>query len=1848
MFQGSGFGSTSATTPFGSFAKPAATGFVAAPVFGSTSTSLFGQTTQPATGGLFGSTTAAPAFGQAQTTQPSFGGFSSGTGSTGLFGSQQNATTSGTGLFGSGATSAFGQAKPAFGGFSTQTAGGGLFGQQAATQQPQPQGTSIFGQTAATPGNTSIFGSSGFGSTLGGAANTGTGAVKFTAVTGTDTMVKSGVSQTISTRHHCITCMKEYEGKSLEELRLEDYAANRKGPQQTTGGLFGGSAQPSLFGGGANTSTTTSSLFGGDSKPLFGGTNTMGFSGTSNVFGSPSGSLFGKPAGAPVSFGTTTTTAGSTFGFNSTSTANPFGSSTAQVKPFGSTPQTSLFGTTTTQPTTGFGTQTSGFGSFGSQPTQNIGLFSQNKSAFNVGTSNAGFSFGQTPTTTTPASNMSLFGSKPAGTFGSTFGTPATGTSTGFGSFGTANQNSLFSSGFKPATTGFSFGQTPTTSSSLGTGSTLGGGSFFGNTANKSTGLFGSANTGTSLFGSTGFGPTGTTTFGTGAGTGLGTSLSLGSNSLMGGSSFLSTVPNQATANPLNQHILALASLPFGDTPLFKNLLPATGKADELLKPTGSATQKTLLNGQNFKVSSQNNNRIKVRPLGTTALTKKSLFEGLEDEVPEGSNVARLNPRRLVLKPKRQDDDLNVDASTTSPAPSKTQSTDNTDSQLQISAPKYFNSKIMQDATQQYNETETSALRSAPDSTQNDSKIKSSSPAAHATDRSTNTVTMISLAAGPENTMSELANHHLSTSLQSTSENKENIEQHSSSSTSSDSETSDVAACVEETHPAGITLRRVGYYTIPPMDELALLVENGQCIVENFTIGRYNYGNVFFAESFDVAGLNLDEIVHIRHKEIVIYPDDDVKPPVGQGLNRPAQVTLDRVWPIDKLSRLPVVDAERLAKIDYEATLRRACLKNNTRFKEYRPQTGSWVFKVDHFSKYGLSDSDEDEPVDVKKLKITASGTASGLPAQAAKELQQSLKQQGLDKTWSTLNDQPPRANMLVMEEDDQEMEDSLIKTPFDLDDDYQPTQKSPSIQLAQELGASSHKVQIMKATFYQDDQVDFNIDDGDYMDFRARSILDVEELEQGPKLNKSFPVMRTQFAKTQPIPALSPSPASLAVNVGTDVGEVIASMPSLGPTVRPPPPVRPQTVSLFHPNGVVCYADSIVKRVNARCLADCAIMKGRSFRVGWGKDCTLVSLTTQNVAAVTLLKAPLGELGTMLVGRVPPDMSPSIVQRIRVLGGQMDDMCPDFQASIEEHLEIALEHSIQDGGTNKCPVFAPKSGVDSLHAHCSLAQRLAQSEISPLFTESCHVWELCVALWGNLVDLPQHEPPESHKTMMERRQAVSDWLTNVVASSVKQDLTVNDSVANVFTLLTGHCVQEACQQAQSAGDHYAALLLSQLSGSSSVRSLMEQQLIQWKDAQADVLIETERLKLMMLCAGVPVFQATNTFINVCEDLDWKRAFAIHFWYVCSPVASITDALLKYESAFTGSDNYACIPSPSYSTEASLEWESSRGKPLYDVCYHLLKLYSTHSYPMESLLNPATHTCDPLDYRLSWLLLQTLESLGYTHISEFSTAHIHTSFASQLEAHGMWHWAVFVLLHIANPIRREAAVLDVIGRHVDMNENSEEEQFLIHKLKIPAKWIFQAKAVFASIHNKFKEAAVFLIKAEQWNESHSVIMQHIAPRAIINGKYDYLASLLKELVLEGRNKEISGWSHQGALLWDYLTVVQQVQSVVAKRDPSVGYHLEKLQPELSRLCARINLLPATTSIHRLCQAEIAKRTAHLVRTVLILQKGDDEKTIGTSVRVLAHLVTQLPLPEDYIKQELQEIIATMVNNFGWQ
>lgn len=186
----------------------------------------FGAAQSPQTGGLF-STSTPFGFGQPPNTQNT--GLLGGTPSTSLFGQpvltgQTVASPFGTqdltgaSLFGgTSSTSPFGEPP------NTQSTG--LFGGTPSTSpfgQPVPNGqsTGLFGGTTSTcsfgqPPITQIC----FAEK---SSNSGT-IFKFSVVQGTDSMVNNGITTNISVKHQCITVMSNYNQKSLEELRIEDY-----------------------------------------------------------------------------------------------------------------------------------------------------------------------------------------------------------------------------------------------------------------------------------------------------------------------------------------------------------------------------------------------------------------------------------------------------------------------------------------------------------------------------------------------------------------------------------------------------------------------------------------------------------------------------------------------------------------------------------------------------------------------------------------------------------------------------------------------------------------------------------------------------------------------------------------------------------------------------------------------------------------------------------------------------------------------------------------------------------------------------------------------------------------------------------------------------------------------------------------------------------------------------------------------------------------------------------------------------------------------------------------------------------------------------------------------------------------------------------------------------------------------------------------------------------------------------------------------------------------------------------------------------------------------------------------
>ena len=80
----------------------------------------------------------------------------------------------------------------------------------------------------------------------------------------------------------------------------------------------------------------------------------------------------------------------------------------------------------------------------------------------------------------------------------------------------------------------------------------------------------------------------------------------------------------------------------------------------------------------------------------------------------------------------------------------------------------------------------------------------------------------------------------------------------------------------------------------------------------------------------------------------------------------------------------------------------------------------------------------------------------------------------------------------------------------------------------------------------------------------------------------------------------------------------------------------------------------------------------------------------------------------------------------------------------------------------------------------------------------------------------------------------------------------------------------------------------------------------------------------------------------------------------------------------------------------------------------------------------------------------------------------------------------------------------------------------------------------------------------------------------------------------------------GSVYYDFITIELEVKKLLSEPDEaSVGYYMERLRPQVTNICSRINSLDTSTARNRLCQAEIAKKVAHLMRAVVSLQHGEN-------------------------------------------
>lgn len=157
---------------------------------------------------------------------------------------------------------------------------------------------------------------------------------------------------------------------------------------------------------------------------------------------------------------------------------------------------------------------------------------------------------------------------------------------------------------------------------------------------------------------------------------------------------------------------------------------------------------------------------------------------------------------------------------------------------------------------------------------------------------------------------------------------------------------------IQQQQSVAPTLRRSDYCCTPDISVLHQLPPQDLARVHQFTVTRPNYGEIVWSGETDVRGLDLDAIISIGRSEVGLY--ENCSPPsVGSELNKRATITLHNVFPKE--------GSTDRKKQEFDRKLRDYCVSSGAEFIAYDRTTGSWKFEVLHFSRYGLMDSDDED-----------------------------------------------------------------------------------------------------------------------------------------------------------------------------------------------------------------------------------------------------------------------------------------------------------------------------------------------------------------------------------------------------------------------------------------------------------------------------------------------------------------------------------------------------------------------------------------------------------------------------------------------------------------------------------------------------------------------------------------------------------------------------------------------------------------------------------------------------------------------------------------------------------------------
>ncbi|RAL41394.1 hypothetical protein DM860_010188 [Cuscuta australis] len=870
------------------------------------------------------------------------------------------------------------------------------------------------------------------------------------------------------------------------------------------------------------------------------------------------------------------------------------------------------------------------------------------------------------------------------------------------------------------------------------------------------------------------------------------------------------------------------------------------------------------------------------------------------------------------------------------------------------------------------------------------------------------------------------------------------------------------------------TLRSADYFTVPCLSELAARESKspGYCSrVVDFTVGRIGFGSIRFIGETDIRVLDLESIVKFRRHEVVVYEDETSKPAVGVGLNKPAEVTL-----LLKLEHL-YQDAEDSSRKLVE-TLKMKTKCQGAHFISFDRKIGEWKFLVQHFSRFGFSEEDEEEDI--------------------------------------TMNDVSPEVQAPL---DMNKGKDSDIAEEMSLTD---PTLLSHS--LPAHLGLDPVKMNEMRMLMFPSEEEDL----GDYsgLPLHRRSHLN-RESSRSPIFQKSNPhlIRKTPLALIEYNASSfgSSSPGSILMTqqnkgvllrttnsegfkldakqqtpvMGSHSGNVVDAALFMGRSFR----------AGWGPNGILVHSGAPVGASESTISSIINLEK-----VSIGKVAKDTNDKVRDELVDFCFASPLAlhreikhETQEIEVGSCSLKLQKLVCDRFI-----LPEICRSYIEIVEKQLEV--------------PGLSSSSHIVLMH------QAMVWELIKVLFS-SRHVngkpksLEVDDSEEEMMFEGKESTPDVDTEALpLIRRAEFSYWLQESVCHRVQEEVSSLDEsseLQHIFLLLTGRQLDGAVELAASRGDVRLACLLSQAGGFTDNRVDIDKQFEIWRINGLDFsFIETERVRLLQLLAG-DIHMALQDV-----NIDWKRFLGLLMWYHLSPDTSLPLVFRSYQQLLN--EGKAPSPVPIYIDEGlDEECLNPHKEEKYDLSYYLMLLHANQETGcglLKPMFSAFASTNDPLDYHMIWHQRAVLEAVG-----AFSSNDLHVldmGLVTQLLCLGQCHWAIYVVLHMPYredcPCMHATVIREILFQYCETWSSQDSQRKFIEGLGIPSPWLHEALAMYYNYHGDCSKALEHFLKSGgYWQKSHTIFMTSVAHSLFLSGEHLEIFTLATSM--ESHKAEIEDW-----------------------------------------------------------------------------------------------------------------------------